>query len=103
MPLSLNTPLLFLTPQVRWRIQSDSDIVGDFLALGGSVMILEGQRDAEIVLSLMPDTVPELEEFYTVQLTAVEGGATLDANQNQIRTLIRFVILTSRSQRLKLN
>ncbi|XP_077943744.1 adhesion G-protein coupled receptor V1 [Gasterosteus aculeatus] len=74
---------------VRWRIQSDSDIVGDFLALGGSVMILEGQRDAEIVLSLMPDTVPELEEFYTVQLTAVEGGATLDANQNQIRTLIR--------------
>ncbi|XP_037338537.2 adhesion G-protein coupled receptor V1 [Pungitius pungitius] len=74
---------------VRWQIQSDSDTVGDFLALGGSVMILEGQRDAEIVLSLMPDTVPELEELYTVQLTAVEGGATLDANQNQIRALIR--------------
>ncbi|XP_075960449.1 adhesion G-protein coupled receptor V1 [Anarhichas minor] len=74
---------------VRWQIQSDSDIAGDFLALGGSVMILEGQRDAEIVLSLMPDTVPELEELYTVQLTAVEGGATLDANQNLIRTRIR--------------
>ncbi|XP_068559504.1 adhesion G-protein coupled receptor V1 [Cebidichthys violaceus] len=74
---------------VRWQIQSDFDIAGDFLALGGSVMILEGQRDAEIVLSLMPDTVPELEELYTVQLTAVEGGATLDANQNLIRTRIR--------------
>ncbi|KAM8885173.1 adhesion G-protein coupled receptor V1 [Spinachia spinachia] len=74
---------------VRWQIQSDSDIVGDFLALRGSVMIPEGQRDAEIVLSLMPDTVPELEELYTVQLTTVEGGATLDANQNKIRALIR--------------
>jgi len=87
----LNISLLVLTPQVRWQIQSDSDIEGDFLALGGSVLILEGQRDAEIVLSLMPDTVPELEELYTVQLTAVEGGATLDANHNLLRTRIRFV------------
>ncbi|XP_045890437.1 adhesion G-protein coupled receptor V1 [Micropterus dolomieu] len=74
---------------VHWQIQSDSDIAGDFLAFAGSVMILEGQREAEIVLSLMPDTVPELEELYTVQLTSVEGGATLNANPNLIRTRIR--------------
>ncbi|XP_044053980.1 adhesion G-protein coupled receptor V1 isoform X2 [Siniperca chuatsi] len=74
---------------VHWQIQSVSDITSDFLELAGSVMILEGQREAEIVLSLMPDTVPELEELYTVQLTAVEGGATLDANPNLIRTSIR--------------
>ncbi|XP_041793349.1 adhesion G-protein coupled receptor V1 isoform X2 [Chelmon rostratus] len=74
---------------VHWQIQSDSDTAGDFLALAGSVTILEGQREAEIVLSLMPDTVPELEELYTVQLTAVEGGATLDANPSFIRTRIR--------------
>lgn len=78
---------------MHWRIQSDSDIAGDFLALAGSVMILEGQRQAEIVLSLMPDTVPELEELCIVQLTAVEGGATLDANPNLIRTRIRFVVM----------
>ncbi|XP_040899032.1 adhesion G-protein coupled receptor V1 [Toxotes jaculatrix] len=74
---------------VHWQIESDSDMAGDFLALAGSVIILEGQREAEIVLSLMPDTVPELEELYTVRLTAVEGGATLDANPNLIRTHIR--------------
>lgn len=56
-------------------------------------MILEGQREGEIVLSLMPDTVPELEELYTVRLTAVEGGATLEANPNLIRTHIRCVIV----------
>ncbi|XP_029296357.1 LOW QUALITY PROTEIN: adhesion G-protein coupled receptor V1 [Cottoperca gobio] len=74
---------------VHWQIQSDSDTAGDFLALAGSVMIPEGQRDVEIVLSLMPDTEPELEELYTVQLTAVEGGATLDANPNLTRMRIR--------------
>uniref|UniRef100_A0A668RW45 Adhesion G-protein coupled receptor V1 n=1 Tax=Oreochromis aureus TaxID=47969 RepID=A0A668RW45_OREAU len=74
---------------VHWRIQSDSDTAGDFLALTGSVMIREGQREAEIVLKLMPDTVPELEELYILQLTFVEGGGTLDANPNLIRARIR--------------
>ena len=68
-------------------------MAGDFLALSGSVIILEGQREAEIVLRLMPDTVPELEELYNVRLTAVEGGATLDANPNLISTHIRFVMM----------
>lgn len=56
-------------------------------------MILEGYREAAIILSLMPDTVPELEELYLLQLTAVEGGGTLDANPNLIRTYIRFDIV----------
>lgn len=77
---------------MHWQIQSDSDLAGDFLATAGSVTILEGQREADIVLSLMPDTVPELEELYTVSLTAVEGGATLDGNPNLIKTHIRFVV-----------
>lgn len=89
----MNTIVLSLTRQVHWQIQSDSDIAGDFLTSAGSVTILEGQRTAEIILSLMPDTVPELEELYTVQLTAVEGGATFDANPNLIRTHIRFVMM----------
>ncbi|XP_077417871.1 adhesion G-protein coupled receptor V1 isoform X3 [Vanacampus margaritifer] len=75
--------------QVHWQILSDFDIVGDFLRFSGSVLILEGQREAEIVVSLRPDIVPELEELYTVQLTAVEGGATLDANPVLLHTHIR--------------
>nr|XP_057927104.1 adhesion G-protein coupled receptor V1 isoform X2 [Doryrhamphus excisus] len=74
---------------VHWQIQSESDITGDFLVFSGTVLIREGQREAEIVVTLMPDTVPELEELYTVQLTAVEGGATLDVNTNLLRTHIR--------------
>lgn len=78
---------------MHWQIQSDSDAAGDFFALSGSVTLLEGQREAEIVLILMPDTVPELEELYVVLLTAVEGGATLDQDPNLIKTHIRFAAI----------
>ncbi|KAM3610925.1 uncharacterized protein V6R79_010649 [Siganus canaliculatus] len=75
--------------RVLWQIESFSDLAGDFLDVSGSVMILEGQREADIILHLMPDTVPELEEVYVVRLTAVEGGATLEANPGLITTHIR--------------
>lgn len=77
---------------MHWQIQSDSDVAGDFLAVAGTVIIQDGQREAEIVVSLMPDTVPEIEELYVIRLKAVEGGATLDANLNLIKTHIRCVI-----------
>lgn len=68
-------------------------MAGDFFAAAGSLVTLDGQRDAEITLSLMPDTVPELEELYVLTLTSVEGGATLDGNPRFIKTHIRCIIL----------
>ncbi|KAM8865111.1 adhesion G-protein coupled receptor V1 isoform 2-T2 [Synchiropus picturatus] len=67
--------------RIQWQIRSDADMSGDFQVTSGSVTILDGQREAEIVLTLMPDDLPELEELYTVLLTSVEGGATLDAER----------------------
>lgn len=66
-------------------------MTGDFLAVSGAVRILQDQREAEIVLRLMPDSVPELEELYVVLLTAVEGGATLAQDPASITTRIRLV------------
>ncbi|XP_077457045.1 adhesion G-protein coupled receptor V1 [Stigmatopora argus] len=77
------------TIRIHWQIFSDFDKAGDFWAFSGSVLIMAGQREAEIVVSLQPDTVPEVEELYTVQLTAVEDGATLDDNLDLLRTHIR--------------
>uniref|UniRef100_A0A3P8WCF8 Adhesion G-protein coupled receptor V1 n=1 Tax=Cynoglossus semilaevis TaxID=244447 RepID=A0A3P8WCF8_CYNSE len=76
---------------VYWKIQSDSDMSGDFLVSAGSVNIQEGQREGEILLSLMPDMVPELDELYTIHLTAVEGGATLVDNPNLLKAHIRVL------------
>ena len=69
--------------QVHWQILGWG--AGDFLSVRGSVVLLEGLRGAELLLSLLPDHVPELEEVYTVRLTTVEGGATLDANRTSVR------------------
>ncbi|XP_062873808.1 adhesion G-protein coupled receptor V1 [Trichomycterus rosablanca] len=74
---------------VFWEILSDSDTSGDFAAIRGSTTILAGQRVAEITLSLLPDSVPELEETYTVRLISVEGGAEIDANRSSIHLRVR--------------
>ena len=89
---SISIPFSFSPPQIHWEIQSESDLAGDFLSAAGAVVILVGQREALLLLSLMPDTVPELEELYLVKLTDVEGGATLDGNPNLTSTLIRWVV-----------
>lgn len=64
--------------QVYWEIHSESDITGDFLRTEGSVVIADRQSTAEIIIYLLPDDVPELDENYVVQLISVEGGADLD-------------------------
>ncbi|NXE93985.1 GPR98 protein, partial [Menura novaehollandiae] len=63
---------------VYWEIRSESDIMGDFLETEGSVVIADQQSTAEIIIYLLPDDVPELDENYVVQLISVEGGADLD-------------------------
>ncbi|NXF10740.1 GPR98 protein, partial [Smithornis capensis] len=63
---------------VYWEIHSESDITGDFLKTEGSVVIADQQSTAEIIIYLLPDDVPELDESYVVQLISVEGGADLD-------------------------
>ncbi|NWT12625.1 GPR98 protein, partial [Vireo altiloquus] len=63
---------------VYWEIYSESDITGDFLEREGSVVIADQQSTAEIIIYLLPDDVPELDENYEVKLISVEGGADLD-------------------------
>ena len=92
-------PFSFCPPQIHWEIQSESDLAGDFLSVAGDVVILVGQREALLLLSLMPDTVPEVEELYLVGLTGVEGGATLDGNPNLTSTRIRWVVRLISSNR----
>ncbi|XP_064499040.1 adhesion G-protein coupled receptor V1 isoform X4 [Pseudopipra pipra] len=63
---------------VYWDIHSESDITGDFLKTEGSIVIADQQSTAEIIICLLPDDIPELDENYVVQLISVEGGADID-------------------------
>lgn len=74
--------LLLNSFQVYWEIHSESDISGDFLRTEGSVVIADQQSAAEIIIYLLPDDVPELDENYVVQLISVEGGADLDPEKS---------------------
>lgn len=69
-------------------MSSDSDIKGDFLATKGSVFIADKQSTAEIILHLLPDDVPELNETYMLQLISVEGGADLDQEKGITKIIV---------------
>uniref|UniRef100_A0A8C8RXK2 Adhesion G-protein coupled receptor V1 n=1 Tax=Pelusios castaneus TaxID=367368 RepID=A0A8C8RXK2_9SAUR len=76
---------------VHWKLSSDSDTRGDFLSTKGSVFIADKQSAAEIIIHLLPDDIPELDEIYVVQLVSVEGGADLD----QEKRIVRFTVLAN--------
>ncbi|OCU02316.1 adhesion G-protein coupled receptor V1 [Xenopus laevis] len=63
---------------IHWQLSSASVIQGDFAALMGWVIIPEKHNSAEIIIQLLPDDEPELDETCMVLLTSVEGGADLD-------------------------
>ncbi|XP_062985697.1 adhesion G-protein coupled receptor V1 [Elgaria multicarinata webbii] len=70
---------------IHWELSSDSDTTDDFLNTSGSVVIPDKQRASEIILSLLPDDIPELDEHYVVQITSVEGGADMDLEKSTSR------------------
>ncbi|KAM8960806.1 adhesion G-protein coupled receptor V1 [Pelodytes ibericus] len=70
---------------VYWLLSSVSDIEGDFTAVNGSVFIPDKHSTAQIIIQLLPDDVPELDEHYVVQLIRVEGGADLDSAKSSAR------------------
>ncbi|XP_015282612.1 PREDICTED: G-protein coupled receptor 98 [Gekko japonicus] len=70
---------------VHWELSSDSDTTNDFLITSSSVIILDQQRTTEIVIPLLPDDVPEIDEDYVVRLTSVEGGADVDWEKSTSR------------------
>ncbi|XP_063151499.1 adhesion G-protein coupled receptor V1 [Candoia aspera] len=76
---------------IYWKLSSDSDTTNDFITTSGSVVIPDLQRTSDIVVSLLPDDVPEIDEHYEVQLTSVEGGANLDLE----KSISRFIVVAN--------
>uniref|UniRef100_A0A8C5REZ8 Adhesion G protein-coupled receptor V1 n=1 Tax=Laticauda laticaudata TaxID=8630 RepID=A0A8C5REZ8_LATLA len=76
---------------IYWKLSSNSDTTNDFITMRGSVVIPDFQRTSDIVISLLPDDVPEIDEHYEVQLTSVEGGADLDLR----KSISRFMVVAN--------
>ncbi|ETE65236.1 G-protein coupled receptor 98, partial [Ophiophagus hannah] len=76
---------------IYWKLSSNSDTTNDFIAMKGSVVIPDLQRTSDIVISLLPDDVPEIDEHYEVHLTSVEGGADLDLR----KSISRFMVVAN--------
>ena len=57
----------------------------------GTVTFFPTESQASLELAVVPDTIPELEETYTVVLTGASGGAAINTEANTAMFRIRFV------------
>eukprot|EP00049_Salpingoeca_infusionum_P003074 m.63082 g.63082 ORF g.63082 m.63082 type:complete len:5469 (-) comp11941_c0_seq1:496-16902(-) len=65
----------FLEQTVSWAI---SPSTGDFQPNSGVAVIPDGAASTSIVLSTVNDNVPELQEKFSLAITQVDGGASVD-------------------------
>lgn len=71
------------TCQVKWMIEgSYDDKTPDFQPQEGSLLMADGQRDSAIVIQVLPDTIPELTETFSLVLQLTIGGAEIDTQFN---------------------
>lgn len=64
--------------QIYWEVRPSSVNNTDIQPSSGSLMLEDGRRDGQILLQILPDNVPELNENFTLVLVRVQGGAQLD-------------------------
>ena len=78
-------------PQVNWKVQgpAGNNVSADVDPASGTAYIDGDKRDGEVVLFIMADGQPELEEVFFMYLTSAEGGAEIDNRYNSSRFTIQ--------------
>ncbi|XP_071965307.1 adhesion G-protein coupled receptor V1-like isoform X2 [Antedon mediterranea] len=74
---------------INWQLDPRDESV--FAQAFGSVEFSDGQADAFIQLQTLDDNLPELKQVYTLRLSSVVGGATIDSSNNADRASITVV------------
>ncbi|GFR83307.1 G-protein coupled receptor 98-like, partial [Elysia marginata] len=79
------------TIEIFWEVRPASPSEkADVQQTEGSIVMTEGQRDAQIVVNILPDDIPELTEQFSVVLVRVEGGAILNPTLRESKFSIRY-------------
>ena len=75
--------VICFTQQINWTIEGVyDDEVPDFQPNKGTLLMADGQRDSAIVIQILPDSVPELTETFSLVLQSTLGGADIDTEFN---------------------
>ena len=69
----------------------DSDPSLDIYPTSGSILLSSGLSQVDLVLEVLDDTDPELEETFTVILSQPTGGANLDLEADRSTFTIRYL------------
>ncbi|XP_048584248.1 adhesion G-protein coupled receptor V1 isoform X2 [Nematostella vectensis] len=74
---------------VDWKVSSGPSLgTDDFITTSGTVSFQDGQIEANLVLNIKSDDVPENDEVFTVKLATANGGAELNASYTELQVKI---------------
>ncbi len=77
--------------QVFWRLVGPLDEAEpDFDPMSGSARIQADRSEGEIILDLLADSEPELDESFTLLITKIEGGAEIESTYNTSSFTVRY-------------
>ncbi|XP_022110249.1 G-protein coupled receptor 98-like isoform X2 [Acanthaster planci] len=69
--------------RVYWEVRDARGLVtGDVSPVNGSLLIPDGVANTQILLDMLPDQTPELQETFRLVLVSVDGGAEIDPQFN---------------------
>lgn len=76
--------------QVFWQVTGPVDENNpDMEPVSGSATIQGDRTNGEVILELLADNEPELDETFTIHLSSTEGGAEIDPVHNSTTFTIR--------------
>ena len=78
--------------KVQWSIRSSNGNAGnDFAPFNTSLLFANGETSKDIQLSVVADSVPEIDEIFEVNLVSASNGAEINAARNKINFTVRYV------------
>jgi len=88
--------------KLHWKVEgldaSSASASDDLSPTSGSVMLLHGESDGQLSLSIVADELSELDEQFIVTLFGVDGGADIDTALQFSSFTVRYTYLDSSSQ-----
>lgn len=65
---------------ISWTVTAPEQIDGDLDEMSGTVLMKSGVSVVPIILSILADDIPETTEYFTLTLSDVMGGASIQPN-----------------------
>ena len=82
-----------MLPSFQLELSNSVPVTSGFTETSGTVTFSPSTATANLLVTVLPDTLPEVAQFYVVRLINVTGGARLASTSDPSNTLTAQLII----------